>query len=277
MHTRHGARHAAIGGLLLIALAATCGCNDGKEESDYRQLPSGLQIMDTVKGDGAPVADGDVVTVHYAGWIYDPQTEMRGERFDSSRDRGEPLTFPVGYGRVIQGWEQGLLGMRVGGKRTLIIPPDLAYGERGAPPAIPPNSTLLFEVELLAIPRVQKKILTPGSGETAEMGDVVEVHYTGWIADDGEKGKQFDSSRERDVPFVFQIGAGQVITGWEVGVAGMQVGEKALLTIPPELGYGARGITRGGEEIIPGGATLLFEVELLKIRDRGGDAVGGGD
>jgi FKBP-type peptidyl-prolyl cis-trans isomerase FkpA len=107
----------------------------------------------------APAADEPTVIVHYTGWLYDPAApDHRGRKFDSSRDRGQPLSFPLGAGRVIRGWEQGLPGMKVGGTRRLVIPPSLAYGVRGAGNGvIPPNATLLFDVELLAVETVTYK------------------------------------------------------------------------------------------------------------------------
>ncbi len=104
---------------------------------------SGLQYIDRVVGTGRQTELGDTATVHYTGWLAD------GTKFDSSRDRGEPFSFRVGAGRVIKGWEEGVSTMRIGGTRRLIIPPDLAYGPRGAGDVIPPNATLTFEVELL--------------------------------------------------------------------------------------------------------------------------------
>lgn len=109
---------------------------------------NGLQYEDVAPGSGAIAASGNHVTVHYTGWLYVNGT--KGEKFDSSKDRGQPFQFPLGGGRVIQGWDEGVAGMQVGGTRLLIIPPQLGYGARGAGGVIPPNATLLFEVELLA-------------------------------------------------------------------------------------------------------------------------------
>jgi len=110
---------------------------------------SGLQIVDTQVGTGASPRTGQTCVMHYTGWLY--VNGQKGAKFDSSVDRGRPFEFPIGTGRVIKGWDEGVATMKVGGKRTLIIPPDLGYGARGAGGVIPPNATLLFEVELLSV------------------------------------------------------------------------------------------------------------------------------
>jgi peptidylprolyl isomerase len=110
---------------------------------------SGLQIIDTRVGTGAAPQRGQTCVMHYTGWLY--ENGAKGKKFDSSVDRGQPFEFPIGVGRVIAGWDEGVASMKVGGKRTLIIPAKLGYGERGAGGAIPPNATLIFEVELLGV------------------------------------------------------------------------------------------------------------------------------
>ena len=110
---------------------------------------SGLQIKDTKVGTGASPQTGQTCVMHYTGWLYENGT--KGKKFDSSLDRGQPFEFPIGTGRVIKGWDEGVASMKVGGKRTLIIPPEMGYGARGAGGVIPPNATLLFEVELLGV------------------------------------------------------------------------------------------------------------------------------
>jgi FKBP-type peptidyl-prolyl cis-trans isomerase FkpA len=113
--------------------------------------PSGLQYDDTVAGTGATARSGQQVRVHYTGWLHDPTAaDRRGRKFDSSKDRGQPFAFALGAGQVIGGWDEGVQGMQVGGTRVLLIPPELGYGARGAGGVIPPNATLVFEVELLA-------------------------------------------------------------------------------------------------------------------------------
>ncbi|MCU0775623.1 MAG: FKBP-type peptidyl-prolyl cis-trans isomerase [Ideonella sp.] len=109
--------------------------------------PSGLQFDDTQPGTGAEAVAGRQVTVHYTGWLY--QDGTKGRKFDSSKDRGDPFRFHLGAGQVIQGWDEGVQGMKEGGTRMLVIPPQLGYGARGAGGVIPPNATLMFEVELL--------------------------------------------------------------------------------------------------------------------------------
>jgi FKBP-type peptidyl-prolyl cis-trans isomerase FkpA len=111
-----------------------------------------LQKIDTQPGTGREAEPGFHISVHYTGWLYDEKAEgHKGKKFDSSLDRKQPFDFDLGNGQVIQGWDEGFAGMKVGGKRTLIIPPEMGYGARGAGGAIPPNATLLFEVELLDV------------------------------------------------------------------------------------------------------------------------------
>jgi len=141
------------------ALVALAGCEPAGEaatvatetETQETQSVDELQITDIAAGDGALAEAGKTVVVHYTGWLYDSVAEEnKGEKFDSSVDRNQPFQFALGAGMVIRGWDEGVSGMQVGGKRQLIIPPDMAYGDRGVGP-IPPNSTLLFDVELLDV------------------------------------------------------------------------------------------------------------------------------
>ena len=112
-------------------------------------MSTGLQTIDTQPGTGAEARKGQTVTVHYTGWLY--QNGQQGAKFDSSRDRNDPFRFALGAGMVIRGWDEGVAGMKVGGQRTLIIPPELGYGARGAGGVIPPGATLKFDVELLGV------------------------------------------------------------------------------------------------------------------------------
>ena len=110
---------------------------------------SGLEYTDTVAGTGASPKTGQTCVMHYTGWLR--ENGAKGRKFDSSHDRGQPFEFPIGTGRVIKGWDEGVASMKIGGKRTLIIPPDLGYGQRGAGGVIPPGATLIFDVELLDV------------------------------------------------------------------------------------------------------------------------------
>jgi peptidylprolyl isomerase len=113
------------------------------------ETPSGLKFEDTVEGTGASPKTGQTCVMHYTGWLW--VNEAKDKKFDSSVDRGQPFEFPIGAGRVIKGWDEGVASMKIGGKRTLLIPAKLGYGDRGAGAAIPPGATLLFEVELLGV------------------------------------------------------------------------------------------------------------------------------
>jgi FKBP-type peptidyl-prolyl cis-trans isomerase len=113
------------------------------------EMPNGLKYTDTKTGDGSTATSGNKVSVHYTGWLYN--NGAKGAKFDSSVDRGQPFQFTLGAHQVIAGWDEGVAGMKVGGKRTLIIPPELGYGARGAGGVIPPNATLMFDVELLGV------------------------------------------------------------------------------------------------------------------------------
>jgi peptidylprolyl isomerase len=201
--------------------------------------------------------------------------------FDTSKKRGRPYTFTIGEGRVIKGWDQGVPGMKVGGKRRLTVPAELAYGPR-AKGKIPANSQLTFTIELIEVvpplpdPKgdevfagepVQRTELegglviedfAVGEGRAAAAGDNIAVHYTGKLDD----GTVFDSSVPRKKALAFVLGQGRVIKGWDQGIEGMKVGGLRRLIIPAELAYGSRGKGK-----IPADSRLTFTVELMSVRD----------
>ena len=234
--------------------------------------PTELLIEDLVVGSGSPVGVGDFLIMDYVGVSY-----STGLQFDASWDRGSPFPFELGAGRVIQGWDQGIVGMSVGGRRSLTIPPELAYGENGSGSgSIGPNETLVFVVDLIAsVPanlekptaaltsesttELKTNDISEGSGATVQPGNVVYIHYVGVSASTGE---QFDSSWDRGrSEFIGYIsGAGNVIEGLDQGLLGMQVGGRRTVVIPPDLAYGENG---AGDGLIAPNETLIFTVDLL--------------
>jgi FKBP-type peptidyl-prolyl cis-trans isomerase len=142
----------AAAALAVLALTASSSVTPAAAQGapgKMSELPSGLKYTDSKVGNGATATAGHKVDVHYTGWLYN--NGQKGAKFDSSLDSGKPFTFTLGKQQVIKGWDEGVAGMRVGGKRTLVIPPELGYGARGAGGVIPPNATLMFDVELLKV------------------------------------------------------------------------------------------------------------------------------
>ncbi|MEK7474838.1 MAG: FKBP-type peptidyl-prolyl cis-trans isomerase [Candidatus Coatesbacteria bacterium] len=130
---------------ILLAACRSSDSGGAKPEASEMTTPSGLKYVDLKVGDGASPQPGQIAVVHYTGWL------TNGTKFDSSRDRGAPFEFPIGQGRVIKGWDEGVATMKIGGRRKLTIPPELGYGARGAGGLIPPNAVLVFDVELLGV------------------------------------------------------------------------------------------------------------------------------
>jgi len=241
------------------------------DDLNYKTTESGLKYAILEIGDGVQAKAGDFVSVHYRGTLLD------GTQFDSSYDRGKPIEFELGIGRVIKGWDEGIALLHVGDKGRFEIPSELAYGAR-ATGSIPANSTLIFDVELVKVtpaPVIEPfntdgkvaattdsglkfTLVEEGIGKKAAPGYTVTVHYTGYLED----GSIFDSSVKRNQPFKFDLGMGNVIAGWEEGVALMRVGDKAHLEIPYQLAYGEDGFPG----VIPPKATLIFDVELLDVK-----------
>lgn len=232
------------------------------------ERPNRLVTRDIAIGTGMQAGVGDVLEVNYVGALLSDGTE-----FDASWNRSQTFFVPIGMGAVIPGWDQGIVGMREGGRRVLITPPDLAYGSSGAGSSIPPDATLVFVVDLVAVLDLQPPAipeptevgallevedLVVGTGDPVESGDTVTVHYLGTLTD----GTVFDASWRRGMPFTTTIGVGMVIPGWDQGIVGMREGGRRLLKIPSDLAYGER----GSGAAIPPDTPLLFVVDLIRIQ-----------
>ena len=215
-------------------------------------------------GGGAAVSDGWLLAIAYTGWVYDPATTDHKGREFASATAESPFSFRLGVGQVIAGVDRGVAGMRVGGRRRIVAPPELGFGSR-ATTLVPANATLLLEVET-AGGRRSPVLLGGPSPRRRRGGDRRKLPgggLPGWLYEltgDENKGSLFDSTGA-EAPFSFRLGAGEVIAGWDLGVAGMRAGGLRRLVIPHDMAYGAA----GAGTAIPPYATLLFEVELLLV------------
>jgi peptidylprolyl isomerase len=259
---------ALVAGIAVLVVALTD--DDGGAGGPGYVTEGGVQVTETQIGYGPAAESGDVVTVHYTGRL------ESGEEFDSSVG-GTPFSLILDTGQVIPGWDEGLAGIQTGGKRTLVIPPDLAYGEEGGGP-IPPNATLIFEIEALGVsdtaaespPDVEGQReeqdsglviidVEEGQGAEAKSGDQVFIHYTGWLEADGT---QIDTSLVTPEVIPFAIGQEDGIEGWSQGIPGMKEGGTRRLIVPPALAFGEEG---AGDGQIPPGATLIFDIQLIEV------------
>jgi len=209
-----------------------------------------LVIKDVKVGSGIAAKSGDILTMDYTGKL------TNGKQFDSSVGK-QPFVFILGAGQVIKGWDQGMIGIKVGGKRNLTIPASLGYGAQGAPPDIPGGATLKFDVTAIKIDRIPVKVLKQGKGPAAKGGDSCELNYE--LTD--TSGKKIDSSYDRHQTFPIVLGETSLVKGFTAAVVGMKQGEIIKATVPPQFGYGAQGA--GG--VIKPNQTLVFKIELVKL------------
>lgn len=215
-----------------------------------------LEIKDTAVGSGRAAQAKDVVTLEYTGKLAD------GKEFDSSKGK-QPFAFVLGSGQVIPGWDQGIVGMKVGGKRHLVIPPELAYGDQPPPGSeIPAKATLIFDVELLRIDRpsdpqkIEMKTTAEGKGTGAVIGDEILLNWHGTYVNGVDFGDTYKSKQ----PAKFLVGSIRTPPGLNQALIGIKVGEKRHALIPFGLGYGERGAAG-----IPPYATLIFDFEPISI------------
>ena len=263
----HSMRAIAIWAILVM-LAVASGCS----RHDSWTTESGLRVTEVAEGDGATPSTGDVVSIHYVA------SYVGGDEFDRTGQDGRPMRFVMGKGLLLPGLEEGVATMRKGGKRVLVLPPDLAYGKEGRPPVVPPDQWVRFEVEMVDIQPGPPPILpwndagmevmvtntglqfvdfVEGDGEQPKIGDTVVVHYSGFLGD----GTVFDSSYYQGRPLEFEVSVETLIPGWVQGLLTMREGGKRKLIIPPFLGYGKTGMGRA----IPPDATLIYDIELLEV------------
>jgi peptidylprolyl isomerase len=236
---------------------------------DTITTPSGLKYAIVKPNKSGETTKGKKVTVNYTGFLKD------GKMFDSSLDRNQPLVVDIGKGKLFPGLDEAIGLMCKGEKGRFIIPAHLAFGEKGGGP-VPPNTDIIMDLEVVEVKEIPVPVKydttgiapkTTASGlkyfaiqsnpaaKQAQAGQTVKVHYTGYLAD----GKMFDSSVERGEPIEFPLGGGNVIPGWEEGIALMHVGDKFRLIIPYHLAYGEQ----GRAPVIPPKAELTFDVELV--------------
>ncbi len=236
--------------VFLLTIGLTACDSSSSEEGE-------VVITDLVEGNGQVIDPGHTLITSYIGRFVD------GTVFDTSEEHGEDWIFTLGVGQVIEGWDEGLVGMKVGGTRRLEIPSHMAFGKNGqcfsdGSCAVPPNTDVVYEISVIDIfDEVIVEEIILGDGEIAENSDVLFVEYIGQLRD----GTVFDATALSGSEFVFTLGAGQVIPGWDQGILGMKVGGKRRIKIPPVLGYGAF----GAGSAIPPFAVLLFEIELNQV------------
>jgi FKBP-type peptidyl-prolyl cis-trans isomerase len=248
----------------------------GLGEDAFQTTDSGLRYAILEKGDGdVQPQSGEVVSVHYTGWLED------GTTFDSSVERGQPFSFQLGQQRVIPGWEEGIALLKVGDKARLIIPSELGYGEAGGGP-IPPNATLVFDVELLDIAEgppeapvavnaddyvvedngLQYHDMVVGDGRTVESGLVAVMDVTMWLAD----GTLIGSTIGTGQPVSATLDGTQLFPGWEDGLMGMKVGGSRQVVVPPELTLRETDVAAGAT---PPPDNVIIEIDLLDVLEPG--------
>ncbi|MFC0167710.1 FKBP-type peptidyl-prolyl cis-trans isomerase [Pseudoduganella danionis] len=268
------------------ALTACGGAGTDKTPVAAVIVQPAYKVTETLVGTGAVAAAGDLVTINMVGYLYDAtKADFKGAKVESSVDTGKPAApFTLGVGNVVTGWDQTIIGMKIGGKRTAILPANMAYGTNSRVevkangityPAIPANSPLVYDFELVDVTKGIIPVVVPppttltsvdvviGSGTAAASGKNLSVYYTLYLYD-GTKPSLRGNKIESNVggaTFDFVLGSGKVIQGWEQGLVGMLAGGTRTLTIPPSLAYGST-----QQNNIPPNSTLIFDIQLVTVK-----------
>jgi peptidylprolyl isomerase len=281
----------SIAAIACVAALTACGGGTNKTPAVVVVAQPDFKLTDVAVGTGTLAEAGDLVTINYVGYLYDStQPNSKGAKVESSVDTGQPAPpFTIGVGAVRPGWDQSILGMRAGGKRTAVLPAVLAYGagtttfptvNGNVYAMIPANSPLVYDFELISVTKgvfpvvvappttLQIKDTLVGTGATATAGKTAMVRYTGWyydgtrLAANDFKGAKFDSNLT-DAGYSVSLDPKSTasIAGFRDGVIGMQVGGKRTITVPPDQAYGA-----AGNGTIPPNATLVFDLELISVQ-----------
>lgn len=244
------------------------------DEGDYETTDSGLQVYVVEGGEGETPEEGQPVRIDFTAWLTD------GTRIASTIDQGQSTVFALGTEQLFPGLSEAVSTMRVGGQSQFIIPSDLAFGEQGASGGIPPNSDLIFLIDLLELlppaPEAPVEVdegdyitddagfqiadIEEGSGDPAGAGDLAEFHVTGWLQEDGSK---ILSSYDQGEPIQLPVESGQALPGWDAGLTGMREGGVRQVIVPPELGFGEA----GAGDVVPPNATLIWLIELVSLSD----------
>jgi peptidylprolyl isomerase len=250
-----------------VVLVVLSGCGDKKTDGDKsstKEPPKAskpaltkMEIKDTKPGTGPAAANGDLLFMLYTGTLAD------GTMFDSTSKRAnKPFTFTLGAGEVIKGWDKGLAGMKVGGKRTIGIPWAEGYGEQGSGETIPPKSDLYFDVELLDLVKANEQeyidltTVKPGSGREAKNGDTVTVNYVGTLVG----GEVFDEKFKTKTT-TFKLGDKKIREFFQMGVRGMKKGGERKVRVPPTVGFGPM----GGPNV-EGNQILYYDIKLVDLK-----------
>jgi len=262
-----------IAAFFAIASLTACGSGTEKAPTTPVESPAAMVKTDTLVGTGAVAVSGKIVKLYYSGYLYTTsKTDFKGTKFDSLTS-GAGLGFTIGSATILTGFQEGILGMKAGGKRTFTIPAAQAYGATGNG-VIPPNSGLVFDVEMLTVDAgvpvespaaLVKTDTVVGTGAEAVAGKTVKVYYSGYLYTTSKadfKGTKFDSMTS-GTGFSLIVGKTplDVIVGFDAGVTGMKVGGKRTVIIPAAQGYGAT-----GSVTIPPDSGLVFDLELLSVQ-----------